>query len=77
LKRDYLRSIYFDTICFEPCYARSVVESDVVDPSHLVLGSDTPFPLGEPDPVGFVERSFRAGAPTSPRISCIITRRHS
>ena len=61
--RDYLRAIYFDTICFEPCYARSVVESDVVDPSHLVLGSDTPFPLGEPDPVGFVERSFRAGAP--------------
>ena len=61
--RDYLRSIYFDTICFEPCYARSVVESDVVDPSHLVLGSDTPFPLGEPDPVGFVEKSFRAGAP--------------
>jgi predicted TIM-barrel fold metal-dependent hydrolase len=59
----YLRSIYFDTICFEPCYARSVVEADVVDPSHLVLGSDTPFPLGEPDPVGFVEKSFRAGAP--------------
>jgi hypothetical protein len=28
-----------------------------------VLGSDTPFPLGEPDPVGFVERSFRTGAP--------------
>ena len=35
----------------------------MVDPSHLVLGSDTPFPLGEPDPVGFVEKSFRAGAP--------------
>jgi aminocarboxymuconate-semialdehyde decarboxylase len=61
--RDYLRAIYFDSVCFEPCYARSVVESGVVDPSHLVLGSDTPFPLGEPDPVGFVERSFRACAP--------------
>jgi aminocarboxymuconate-semialdehyde decarboxylase len=61
--RDYLRAIYFDTICFEPCYVRAVVESDVVDPTRLVLGSDTPFPLGEPDPVGFVERSFRAGAP--------------
>jgi aminocarboxymuconate-semialdehyde decarboxylase len=61
--RDYLRAIYFDTICFEPCYARSVVESEVVDPAHLVLGSDTPFPLGEPDPVGFVERSFRTCAP--------------
>jgi aminocarboxymuconate-semialdehyde decarboxylase len=61
--RDYLRAIYFDTICFEPGYARSVVESEVVDPAHLVLGSDTPFPLGEPDPVGFVEHSFRTCAP--------------
>ena len=56
--RDYFRQLYFDTICFDPYYARSVVESDVVDPAHLVLGSDTPFPLGEPDPVSFVERSF-------------------
>ncbi|MFZ0839609.1 MAG: amidohydrolase family protein, partial [Xanthobacteraceae bacterium] len=61
--RDYFRSIYFDTICFDPPYARAAVESDVIDPSRLVLGSDTPFPLGEPDPVGFVERSFRTGAP--------------
>jgi aminocarboxymuconate-semialdehyde decarboxylase len=61
--RDYLRSIYFDTICFDPCYARAAVDSDVVNPARLVLGSDTPFPLGERDPVGFVERSFRAGAP--------------
>jgi aminocarboxymuconate-semialdehyde decarboxylase len=61
--KDHLRAIYFDTICFEPCYARAMVESGVVDPGRLVLGSDTPFPLGEPDPVGFVERSFRAAAP--------------
>ena len=60
---DYLRAIYFDTICFEPCYARAMLESGVVEPNRLVLGSDTPFPLGEPDPVGFVERSFRANAP--------------
>ena len=60
---DYLRSIYYDTICFEPAYARAAVESDAIDPTHLVLGSDTPFPLGEPDPVGFIERSFRSHAP--------------
>ena len=60
---DYLRSIYYDTICFEPAYARAAVESDAVKPTHLVLGSDTPFPLGEPDPVGFIERSFRDHAP--------------
>jgi aminocarboxymuconate-semialdehyde decarboxylase len=56
--KDYLRAIYFDTICFEPSYICWVVDSGVVDPAHLMLGSDSPFPLGEPDPVGFVERSF-------------------
>jgi len=55
----YLQSIYYDTICFEPVYLRAALESDAIDPAHLVLGSDTPFPLGEPDPVGFIERSFR------------------
>jgi hypothetical protein len=33
-----------------------------VDSSHLLLGSDSPFPLGEPDPVGFIRRSFTDGA---------------
>jgi aminocarboxymuconate-semialdehyde decarboxylase len=60
---EYLRSIYFDTICFEPSYLRSVVEAGAVDGGRLLLGSDTPFPLGEPDPVVFVERSFGATAP--------------
>jgi aminocarboxymuconate-semialdehyde decarboxylase len=58
---DYLRALYYDTICFEPGYIRFVAE-DVVDSSHLLLGSDTPFPLGEPDPVGFIRRSFTDGA---------------
>jgi aminocarboxymuconate-semialdehyde decarboxylase len=55
----YLRSIYYDTICFDPVYLRAALESDGVDLARLVLGSDTPFPLGEPDPVGFIQRSFR------------------
>src|SRR6516225_1843291 len=42
----YLQSIYYDTICFEPAYLRAALESDGIDPGHLVLGSDTPFPLG-------------------------------
>jgi aminocarboxymuconate-semialdehyde decarboxylase len=54
----YLRSIYYDTIAFDPVYLRAAINSDGVDPAHLVLGSDTPFPLGEPDPVGFIRRSF-------------------
>jgi aminocarboxymuconate-semialdehyde decarboxylase len=60
---EYLRALYYDTICFEPHYARFVVEADAVDASHLVLGSDTPFPLGEPDPVGFIARSFGGETP--------------
>jgi len=59
---DYLRALYYDTICFEPAYLRSVVEAGSVAATHLVLGSDTPFPLGEPDPVGFVSRTFTEGA---------------
>jgi aminocarboxymuconate-semialdehyde decarboxylase len=60
---EYLRSLYFDTICFDPGYARFAVGAQALDPTHLVLGSDTPFPLGEPDPVGFIARSFRDQAP--------------
>jgi aminocarboxymuconate-semialdehyde decarboxylase len=56
----YLRHIYYDTICFEPLSLRAAIDSGAVDPSHLLLGSDTPFPLGEPDPVGFVERACAA-----------------
>src|SRR5262245_1119824 len=54
----YLRSIYYDTIAFDPVYLRAAINSDGVDPAHLVLGSDTPFPLGDPDPGGFIRRSF-------------------
>jgi aminocarboxymuconate-semialdehyde decarboxylase len=61
--RDYLRALYYDTICFEPCYLRAAVESQALDPAHLLAGSDTPFPLGERDPVGFIERSCGSLAP--------------
>ncbi len=53
---DYLRRLYFDTVCFEDGYMRYAAE--VADATHFVLGSDGPFPLGEPDPVGFIRASF-------------------
>jgi aminocarboxymuconate-semialdehyde decarboxylase len=53
---DYLRSLYFDTVCFEPGYLKFATE--VVPAEHLLLGSDAPFPLGEPDPVNFVRRAL-------------------
>jgi aminocarboxymuconate-semialdehyde decarboxylase len=55
---DYLRRLYFDTICFEPAILRYV--TDVVPVEHLLLGSDAPFPLGEPDPVNFVRNALPA-----------------
>jgi aminocarboxymuconate-semialdehyde decarboxylase len=55
---DYLRRLYFDTICFEPAILRYV--ADVVPVEHLLLGSDAPFPLGEPNPVSFVRNALPA-----------------
>jgi aminocarboxymuconate-semialdehyde decarboxylase len=53
---DYLRRLYFDTICFEPAILRYA--TTVVPVEHLMLGSDAPFPLGEPDPVNFVRNAL-------------------
>jgi aminocarboxymuconate-semialdehyde decarboxylase len=55
---DYLRTFYFDTVCFEPDYLRFA--TGIVPAENLLLGSDAPFPLGEPDPVNFVRRALPA-----------------
>ncbi|MGA7327359.1 MAG: amidohydrolase family protein [Rhodomicrobium sp.] len=54
----YLRHIYADTICFEPAILRHV--ANVIPIEHLLLGSDSPFPLREPDPVNFVRNALPA-----------------
>ncbi len=55
---DYLKRLYFDSICFEPAILRYV--TDVVPVERVMLGSDAPFPLGEPDPVNFVRNALPA-----------------
>lgn len=55
---EYLTRLYFDTICFEPKILEYV--ATVVPVEHLLMGSDAPFLLGEPDPVNFVRRALRA-----------------
>ncbi len=55
---DYLRDFYFDTVCLDPDYLRFATE--IVPVENLLLGSDAPFPLGEPDPVNFVRRALPA-----------------
>lgn len=52
----YLEPKVRDTVCFEDGYL--AYAADTIGAGRLVLGSDGPFPLGEPDPVGFVRRAF-------------------
>jgi aminocarboxymuconate-semialdehyde decarboxylase len=54
----YLQQLYVDSICFEPAMLRYV--ADVLAVEHVLLGSDAPFPLGEPNPVTFVRSALPA-----------------
>lgn len=55
---EYLRQLYVDSICFEPAMLRYVTE--VFPLEQIMLGSDAPFPLGEPHPVAFVRNALPA-----------------
>jgi aminocarboxymuconate-semialdehyde decarboxylase len=55
---DYLRQLYVDSICFEPAMLRYVAQ--VLPVEQIMLGSDAPFPLGEPHPVTFVKNALPA-----------------
>lgn len=52
----YLRRLYYDTVCLDPDLLRFAVTAISAD--RFVLGSDSPFPLGDPDPVESVRRAF-------------------
>jgi aminocarboxymuconate-semialdehyde decarboxylase len=47
----YLRRFYYDTCVYDPSVLQALIERVGVD--RLVLGSD--FPVGEKDPVGFID----------------------
>lgn len=49
---EYLRHIYYDTCLYDPAVLSALIK--VVGPDRLLLGSD--WPVGEPDPVDFVNR---------------------
>jgi aminocarboxymuconate-semialdehyde decarboxylase len=53
LPSDYVRRIWVDTITHSERTLRYIV--DTVGADRVVLGSDYPADMGEPDPVGFVE----------------------
>jgi aminocarboxymuconate-semialdehyde decarboxylase len=47
----YLRQLYFDTLVFDKAQLRFLLETH--GPDHLCLGTDYPFDMAEPDPIGF------------------------
>lgn len=47
----YLRQLYFDTLVFDRGQLDFLVETYGAD--HLLMGTDYPFDMSEPDPVGF------------------------
>jgi aminocarboxymuconate-semialdehyde decarboxylase len=49
---EYLRDLYYDSCVYDPEVLRALVGR--VGADRVVLGSD--YPVGDPDPVGFVER---------------------
>jgi aminocarboxymuconate-semialdehyde decarboxylase len=49
---EYLRDLYYDTCLYEPATLEALVAR--VGADRIVMGSD--YPVGETDPVGFVER---------------------
>jgi aminocarboxymuconate-semialdehyde decarboxylase len=49
---EWLRQLWFDTVLHSPASLRFLV--DVVGVEHVVLGSDYPFRMGDPDPVATV-----------------------
>lgn len=49
---EYLKRLFVDTVMFDPHQLASVVETFGAD--HVLLGTDYPYDMAEPDPVGFV-----------------------
>jgi aminocarboxymuconate-semialdehyde decarboxylase len=49
---EYLRRLYYDTCVYEPSTLAALIAQ--VGADHVLMGSD--WPVGEADPVGFVER---------------------
>ncbi|MGH3383602.1 MAG: amidohydrolase family protein [Nocardioidaceae bacterium] len=53
----YLANVYFDTLTHSPAALRYLI--DLVGPDHVVIGTDSPFDVEDPDPLGHLERCAR------------------
>lgn len=61
-----IRQLYFDTVVFEPDQLEYLVRRYGAD--HVLLGSDYPYDMAEPDPVGFIDRTPKLTAKDRARI---------
>ena len=52
---DYLSSMWYDTCVFRPDHVKTLV--DLAGADRVMLGSDFPFDMGDPDPLGTVEKA--------------------
>ncbi len=50
---EYLKKLYFDSVVFTEHQLRYLIET--WGPDHIVMGTDYPYDMAEPDPVGHVE----------------------
>lgn len=55
---DVLKTLYFDTLCYEPAPLRFL--ADLVGADRLMLGSDYPFEMSDADPVRTVKEAVPA-----------------
>ena len=60
---DYLQDLYFDTVALRSASIRFL--AGVAGAGHVLLGSDYPFPLGDPDPAGTVRAAGLRPADTA------------
>ena len=51
----YMKRLLYDTMVFQPLYLRHLV--DVVGSDRVMAGTDFPFDMGDPDPMGLIDRT--------------------
>jgi aminocarboxymuconate-semialdehyde decarboxylase len=51
---EYLKKLYFDTVVFDERELRHLI--DIWGADHIMLGTDYPFDMAEPDPIGLLGR---------------------
>ncbi|MFD0473512.1 amidohydrolase family protein [Nonomuraea thailandensis] len=59
----YLRDLHFDSLTHDPAALRELVR--VAGPERVLLGSDFPFDMGEPDPLAALRAAGLADTPSA------------